>query len=106
LLRRPLGSCLTVELAGIDVPMRRSDDVADPVLERQGRAMARPAPAFLVAAGALLIVGIVLLLVGGGWVWTLGVVLVFLACIPLVVGVGLLCAAAISRWAARRRPFA
>ncbi|HEY2258264.1 MAG TPA: hypothetical protein VGH45_01050 [Solirubrobacteraceae bacterium] len=86
--------------------MPRSNDVPEPALERQGRAVAKPAPGFLLAAAALLVLGIVLLLIGSGGVWAVGIVLVFLAGIPLVVGVSLLGVGAVSRWAARRRPFA
>jgi hypothetical protein len=86
--------------------VHRSDDISDPLLERQGRAISRPAPSFLAVAIALLIVGVVLLLLGSGWVWALGIVLVFLAGIPLAVGVALLATGVVSRWAARRRPFA
>ncbi|MGB0096897.1 MAG: hypothetical protein WBP81_30695 [Solirubrobacteraceae bacterium] len=86
--------------------MRRSDDVADPRLERQGRSLTKPAPPFLMGAGVLLVVGIVLMLVGNRWLWDIGLVLVFLAGIPLVVGAALLAAGLVSRWAARHRPFA
>ncbi len=68
--------------------------------------MARPSLPFLAIALGLAVVGVVLLIVGSSWVWALGLVLVVLAGIPAVVGLGLLAVAAVSRWAARDRPFA
>ena len=74
--------------------------------ERQGQRLMRPAPPFLLAAALLAVVGIILLIVASGWAWALGIVLVFLAGIPAVVGGCLLGAGAVTRWAARDKPFA
>ena len=78
----------------------------EPQLERQGRQIAKPSLPFLLLALGLIVVGAVLLLVGSSWVSALGLVLLFLGGIPSVVGIGLLSVAAVSRWAARERPFA
>ncbi len=86
--------------------MASIDPVKEPELERQGRRIAKPSLPFLAIALALVIVGVVLMLVGSSWVTAVGLVLVVLAGIPAVVGIGLLSAAAVSRWAARERPFA
>jgi hypothetical protein len=82
------------------------DRPSDPQLERQGRKLSRPAGPFLLIATSLAVVGVVLLIVGHSWVWALGIVLVVLAGLPAVVGIALLGAAAVARWAARRQPFA
>lgn len=81
-------------------------DVAEPELERSGRRLARPSGHFLAIAAAFAVCGVVLLIIGGSWVWVLGIVLVVLAGPPAVVGLGLLAASSVARWAARRRPFA
>jgi uncharacterized membrane protein YdbT with pleckstrin-like domain len=78
----------------------------DRELERQSRRFARPSRPFVAVAAVLAVAGIILLIVGGGLVWLLGIVLIALAGPPAIVGVALLCAAAVSRWAARDRPFA
>jgi uncharacterized membrane protein YdbT with pleckstrin-like domain len=74
--------------------------------DRQGRRLMRPAPPFLLIASALAVVGIVLLILTSGWAWALGIVLVALAGPPAVIGTGLLAAGAVTRWAARDKPFA
>ncbi|MBV8990565.1 MAG: hypothetical protein JOY58_07650 [Solirubrobacterales bacterium] len=86
--------------------MASDDPVKEPQLERQGRQIAKPSLPFLLLALGLIVVGAVLLLVGSSWVSALGLVLLFLGGIPSVVGIGLLSVAAVSRWAARERPFA
>jgi len=84
----------------------RSEPVAGPQLERTSRRLAKPSVPFAVIATVLVVVGVVLLVVGSSWVWVLGIVLIALAGPPAMVALGLLCAAAVSRWTARRRPFA
>jgi uncharacterized membrane protein YdbT with pleckstrin-like domain len=74
--------------------------------ERQGRRLTRPAPPFLALATALAVAGIVLIIVAWGWAWALGIVLVALAGPPAVIGVALAAAGAVTRWAARDKPFA
>jgi hypothetical protein len=80
--------------------------VADPDLERQGRRLIRPAWPFLALAAVLAIIGIVLVVSAGGWAQALGIVLIALAGPPAAVGGGLLTTGGVSRWAARRKPFA
>ena len=80
--------------------------IAEPELERTGRRLKRPAGPFLAIAAVLVIVGVILLIVASGWAWALGIVLIVLALPLATVGGGLLSAAGVSRWAARRKPFA
>ena len=68
--------------------------------------MARPAGPFAAVAGALFIVGVILLIVAQGWAWALGIVLVALSLPVAAVAGGLLSAAGVARWASRRKPFA
>lgn len=82
------------------------DQIADPELERQGRRLSAPVSRFLLIALALAVPGLVLVILGSSWVFAIGIVLVALAGPPAVVGVALLVSSAVSRWAARRRPFA
>lgn len=82
------------------------NQIPDPELEAQGRRLAVPAPRFLAAAVAVAGPGLVLLLLGHSWVFALGVTLVVLAGPPAAIGLALVAASGVSRWAARRRPFA
>ncbi len=86
--------------------MDRRDELEDRQLERQSRRMARPSLRFFVIGLAFAVLGVVLIIFGSSWVWALGIVLVVLAGPPAVVAFALLAAAAVSRWAARERPFA
>ncbi|HEX3831410.1 MAG TPA: hypothetical protein VHW04_05525 [Solirubrobacteraceae bacterium] len=86
--------------------MTRSDHVAKPELERTGRRLGRPSVPFLLVASALAVLGAILMIVGSSWVWAIGIVLVALSGPPTVVGMALLAASAVARWAARDRPFA
>lgn len=83
-----------------------TDHQLDRRADRQGRRLMRPAPPFLLIASGLAVVGIILLILTSGWAWALGLVLVVLAGLPAVVGISLLAAGAVTRWAARDRPFA
>lgn len=74
--------------------------------ERQGRRLMRPAPPFLLLACCLAVVGIILLILTSGWAWALGLVLLVLAGLPAVIGISLLAAGVVTRWAARDKPFA
>ncbi len=57
--------------------------------------------------GAVLVIpGIVLIILGHGWVFALGLVFIVLGVIPSVVSLGLLGSGGVARWAARRKPFA
>lgn len=78
----------------------------DRELDRQSRRLARPSGPFVAMAAVLAIAGIVLLIVASGVLWVLGIVLIALSGPPAAVGIALLGAAAVSRWASRRRSFA
>jgi predicted acyltransferase len=83
-----------------------TDRPANRQAERQGRRLMRPAPPFLALASCLAVAGIVLIIVAWGWAWALGIVLVALAGPPAAIGIGLAAAGAVTRWAARDKPFA
>jgi hypothetical protein len=68
--------------------------------------MARPGGAFLVLSSAVAVVGVILMIVGSGAVWDIGIVLLLLAGAPAVIGVAMLAAAAVTKRSAQRRPFA
>jgi hypothetical protein len=87
-------------------PDRDPAAVADRELERQGRRMGYSASRFLLVGVVIAIPGIVLLLIDHGWSVGVGIAVLLIACIPLVVGIGLLVSSAVSRWAARRKLFA
>jgi hypothetical protein len=72
----------------------------------QSQTLSKPSILFGLAAIVLAVVGIVLLITGHSWVLAVGIALIALAGIPAVIGFGLLSNAAMSRRAARRRPFA
>lgn len=74
--------------------------------DRLGQRLMRPAPPFLALACGLAVVGIILLIVASGWGWALGIVLVALAGPPAAIGITLAGAGAVTRWAARDKPFA
>ncbi|MFZ0091903.1 MAG: hypothetical protein WAL63_20540 [Solirubrobacteraceae bacterium] len=74
--------------------------------ERQSRRMAVPATRFALVSGILAVPGAVLLLLGSGWVWAVGIALLALAIPPLTIAVGLLGSAFVTRWTSRNRPFA
>lgn len=83
-----------------------SQDIPEPELERQGRRLAASASTFLLVALALLVPGLLMVVLGGSWVFALGITLAALSGPPAVVGIALLGSSAVSRWAARHRPFA
>ena len=80
--------------------------VEDPRLERQGRRMTGAAVRFLLVALVLLIPGIVFVVVESAGLLGLGIALIFLACCPGAIGLGLLFSASVARWAARHKLFA
>jgi hypothetical protein len=83
-----------------------TDHRIDRRADRHGQRLMRPAPPFLLMASCLAVVGIVLLILTSGWAWALGLVLVVLAGLPAVVGISLVAAGAVTRWAAHDKPFA
>jgi hypothetical protein len=86
--------------------VRDSEATADRELERQGRRLGYSASRFFLIGVAIAVPGIVLLLIDHGWSVGVGIAVLLIACIPLVVGAGLLISSAVSRWAARRKLFA
>jgi CHASE2 domain-containing sensor protein len=82
------------------------DQAAEPAVEPHGRQLSKPSIVFGLVAIALVVLGVVLLVAGSSWVPAVGIVLIALAGLPAVIGFGRLSNAAISRRAARRRPFA
>lgn len=80
--------------------------VKEPELERQSRRLAVPGSRFMLIAALMAAPGVVLIVLGSGWVWALGIALVALALAPTAVALGLLGSAGVARWASRERPFA
>jgi uncharacterized membrane protein YhhN len=80
--------------------------VKEPQLERQGRRLGRPGGWFVAVGLIAAIPGAVLVAIDQGWTFVFGLALLALAGCPFVVGVALLAASAVSRWAARHRLFA
>jgi hypothetical protein len=93
-------------IVGRELKMPQPEQVPKPELERQSRRLARPSLRFLLIALVPAALGVVLMIIGSSWVWAVGIVLVVLAGPPGVVGIALLGAATVARWAARDRPFA
>jgi hypothetical protein len=86
--------------------MNASNQVQDPVLERQGKRMIGPAIRFIAIAAVMAIAGIILILIGHGWSVGLGIAVLLLASVPGTIGFGLFTGGAIARWAARHNLFA
>jgi len=80
--------------------------VHEPRLDRAGRRFGHSAGWFIGLAVPFLVVGIVLVLIGTGWSIAFGALAFLLACIPGVIGIGLLVSAMVARWSARHRSFA
>ena len=86
--------------------MKASNQVQDPVLERQGKRMIGPAIRLVAIAAVMAIAGIVLILIGHGWSVGLGIAVLLLASVPGTIGFGLFTGGGIARWAARHKLFA
>ena len=86
--------------------MNASNQVQDPVLERQGKRMIGPAIRFIAIAAVLAVAGIVLIVIGHGWSIGVGIAVLLLASVPGTIGFGLFTGGAIARWAARHNLFA
>ena len=80
--------------------------VKEPELERRSHQLAVPGTRFTIIAALLAAPGIVLIILGSGWVWAVGIALLALALAPAAVALGLLGSAAVAWWASRQRPFA
>ncbi|HKO26983.1 MAG TPA: hypothetical protein VJU80_05960 [Solirubrobacteraceae bacterium] len=86
--------------------MNASNQVEDPVLERQGKRMIGPAIRLIAITAVLAVAGIILILIGHGWSVGLGIAILLLACVPGTIGFGLLTGGGVARWAARHKLFA
>jgi hypothetical protein len=86
--------------------MNASNQVQDPVLERQGKRMIGPAIRFIAIASVLAVAGIVLIVIGHGWSVGVGIAVLLLAGVPGTIGFGLLTGGGVARWAARHKLFA
>ncbi|MGH2874437.1 MAG: hypothetical protein ACRDL5_18510 [Solirubrobacteraceae bacterium] len=83
-----------------------ADTVKEPRLERQGRRLGRSGARFSGIATLIAIPGVLLVVRGAGTAWVVGIVILVLASLPAIVGVGLLGSSAVARWSARHRLFA
>jgi hypothetical protein len=80
--------------------------VREPELERQGRRLGKPAWWFLAISLLGVVPGVVLIATASGWAFALGLALLALGGCPFAVGVALLIASVVPRWAARHKLFA
>jgi hypothetical protein len=86
--------------------MAKDESVSEPELERKGRAFEATGHRFLVLGAALAVPGIAMIILGTGWVFALGLVLLALGLVPGAVAAGLVSTGVVARWTARHRPFA
>lgn len=86
--------------------MTKPDSVSEPQLERKGARLQANGGRFLLLGIILAVPGIVLIILGSGWVFALGLALLALGLVPGAVAVALLLSGAVARWTARERPFA
>jgi hypothetical protein len=86
--------------------LSRRDRASDPELERRARSFLSPAMGSLMIGATMLVPGVLLVLLGHDWVFTLGIVLVAISLPFDVVGIAGLGSAVAARWAARRKSFA
>jgi hypothetical protein len=75
-------------------------------LERKGTRLQANGGRFLLLGIILAVPGIVLIILGSGWVFALGLALLALGLVPGAVAVALLLSGVVARWTARERPFA
>ncbi len=80
--------------------------VREPGLERTGKRLGHSAAWFLAVALAVAIPGVVLVLIDNHWSLGVGVAILLIACIPGMIGFGLIVSAVVARWSARHRSFA
>jgi membrane protein implicated in regulation of membrane protease activity len=78
----------------------------EPRLEREGRGFITPAVGVLMIGATILVPGLLLVILGHSWVFTLGIVLVAISLPFDIVGVAGLGSALVARWAARHKSFA
>jgi hypothetical protein len=77
----------------------------DRELDRAGRRLRRSGWPFVAIGAGVAIPGVVLIVLGDGWVAGVGIALVTLALVPTIAGVGLLLSGLVSWWAACDKPF-
>jgi hypothetical protein len=82
------------------------NSVKNPQLERQGRRLGKPGWWFLAISLVGIVPGIVLIVTTSHWAFAVGLGLLALGSCPFAVGVALLVASVVPRWAARHRLFA
>ena len=80
--------------------------VREPQLERQGRRLGKSGGWFVAVGLIAAIPAGILVAIDQGWTFAFGLGLLALASCPFIVGVVLLLASAVPRWAARHRLFA
>ena len=86
--------------------MAKHGTVPEPELERKGRAFESNGVRFLVLCAVLMVPGILMIILGSGWVFALGLALIALGLVPGAVATGLVSTGVVARWTARHRPFA
>jgi thiamine transporter ThiT len=86
--------------------MSTTGRLPEPQLERQGKSFISPSFGFLAIGATILVPGILLVVLGNSWVFTLGIVLIAISLPFDAVGIAGLVSAAVARWAARHKSFA
>jgi thiamine transporter ThiT len=86
--------------------MSAAERLPEPQLERQGNRLVGPAVGFLAMGGTILVPGILMVVLGHSWVFTLGIVLIAISLPFDAVAIAGLGSAVVARWAARHKPFA
>jgi hypothetical protein len=86
--------------------MSAQTELPEPELKRQAKDLVTPAVGFLMIGLTVLVPGLLLVLLGHGWVFTLGIVLMAISSPFDIVGVAGLGSAVVAHWAARRKSFA
>jgi hypothetical protein len=86
--------------------MAKDESVSEPELERKGKTFEANGVRFLALSAILIVPGILMIILGSGWVFALGLVLIALGLVPGAVATGLVSTGVVARWTARHRPFA
>jgi thiamine transporter ThiT len=86
--------------------MSAQEGLPEPRLERHGKSFVTPAVGVLMIGVTILVPGLLLVILGHAWVFTLGIVLIALSLPFDIVGVAGLGSALVARRAARHKSFA
>lgn len=86
--------------------MSGDHDVQDPTLERASGRLGRSGRWFLALSVIVGIPGVVLVIFGHAWLFSLGLALMAVALSPMIVAAALLLSSGVAHWASRHRPFA